>query len=101
MYLRNYKNKPFYKILAGVLVFNFFLHAINMNIQAVKSAEFKKYENEIAILTEEVSNLNFKISTGTSLNVIESKAKSLGFTEFNSEIKVISTSYALNYSNEN
>ncbi len=72
-----------------------------MNIQAVKSAEFKKYENEISILKDDVSNLNFKVSSGSSLSLIEEKAKKLGFTDENTEIKVISTTYALNISNEN
>jgi cell division protein FtsL len=72
-----------------------------MNIQAVKSAEFKKYENEISVLKDEVSNLNFKVSSGSSLSLIENKAKKLGFTEVNSDIQVISTSYALNLSHEN
>jgi len=101
MSLRKFKNKPFYKVLSIVLIANFFLHAVNMNIQAVKSAEFKKYENEISILKDEVSNLNYKVSTGSSLSLIEQKAKNLGFTEVNSDIKVISTTYALNISNEN
>jgi len=101
MSLRKYKNKPFYKIFLVVLIVNFFLHAVNMNIQAVKGAEFKKYENEISVLKDEISNLNFKISTSSSLATIEEKAKKIGFNEVNSEIQVISTSYALKLSNEN
>lgn len=101
MSLRKYKNKPFYKIFFTVLIVNFFLHAVNMNIQAVKGAEFKKYENEISMLKDEISNLNFKVSTSTSLAAIEEKAKKLGFSEVNSEIQVISTSYALKFGNEN
>jgi hypothetical protein len=72
-----------------------------MNVQAVKSAEFKKYENEISILKEDISNLNFKLSNNSSLSVIEERAKKLGFVELNSEVQVISTSYALNTSHEN
>jgi cell division protein FtsL len=101
MSLRKLKNKPFYKLFFTLIVANFFLHAVNMNIQAVKSAEFKKYENEISILKDDVSNLNFKVSSGSSLSLIEEKAKKLGFTDENTEIKVISTTYALNISNEN
>ena len=44
---------------------------------------------------------NFKVSSGSSLSLIENKAKKLGFTEVNSDIQVISTSYALNLSHEN
>jgi hypothetical protein len=101
MSLRKLKNKPFYKIFLIVLLCNFFLHAVNMNVQAVKSAEFKKYENEISILKEDISNLNFKLSNNSSLSVIEERAKKLGFVELNSEVQVISTSYALNTSHEN
>lgn len=101
MSLRKLKNKPFYKLLAFVLVLNFILHAVNMNIQAVKSAEFKKYESEISVLKDDVSNLNYKVSSGSSLSSIEQKARNLGFIEVSSNIKVISTTYALNISNEN
>jgi cell division protein FtsL len=100
MFLRKYKNKPFYKIFFLVLIANFFLHAINMNVQAVKGAEFKKYETEISVLKDEISNLNFKISSSSSLSTIEEKAKKLGFTQINSDIQVISTSYALKIDNE-
>lgn len=101
MSLRNFKNKPFYKIFLVTLLANFLLHAINMNIQAVKSAEYKKYENQISVLNDEISNLNYKISSGSSLASIEDKAKKLGFTELNTEVQVISTSYALNLTHEN
>jgi len=101
MSLRNFKNKPFYKIFFLTLIANFFLHAVNMNIQAVKSAEFKKYENEISVLKDEIANLNFKVSSAGSLSNIEEKAKKLGFTESIADIKVISTSYALNTLYEN
>jgi cell division protein FtsL len=101
MSLRKLKSKPFYKLFFSLIVANFFLHAINMNIQAVKSAEFKKYENEISVLKDDISNLNFKVSTGSSLSLIEEKAKNLGFTEVNSDVKIISTTYALNVNHEN
>lgn len=71
-----------------------------MNVQAVKSAEFKKHDNEISILKDEISDLKYKISTSSSLASIEEKAKKLGFNEVNSEIQVISTSYALKITNE-
>lgn len=101
MSLRNIKNKPFYKLFFGLLIANFLLHAVNMNVQAVKSAEFKKYENQIASLQDDVSNLNFKINSASSLAAIEEKAKKLGFNEINAEVKVISTTYALNLTHEN
>jgi cell division protein FtsL len=101
MSLKKIKKKPFYKILFTIIAANFIMHAINMNIQAVKSADFKKYESEITTLKEDVSNLSFKVSSGGSLSQIEAKAKKLGFSNITTEIKIISTSYALKTSNEN
>lgn len=101
MYLRKIKNKPFFRLIAYILIINFVLSMIDKNIQSVKSSVFKKYENEISILKDDVSNLRFKVSTASSLATIEERAKKIGFIEVNTGIEVITTNYALNLTHEN
>lgn len=101
MFLKREKNKPFYKILIATYVTYFLLNMYSLNTLSVKSAEFKKLENEISALKDSVSSLNFKLSKASSLMEVEQKAKKLGFVKINQDIKVVSASFAYNTSNEN
>lgn len=89
MFSRNFNKNHKLKYLMILMVISFFFQAIGMNNQAVKSAELKKYENEILILKDEVSALNFSVSKASNLANIESKALSLGFVKSSFDIKVI------------
>jgi cell division protein FtsL len=101
MFLRREKNKPFYKILAVTYVVYFLLNMFSLNYLSVKSSEFKDLENQISTLNDSISNMNFKLSKASSLIEVEEKAKKLGFVKIDKDIKVISASFAFNFSNEN
>jgi cell division protein FtsL len=101
MFLRKEKNKPFYKLLVTTYVVYFVLNMISLNFLSVKSAEFKKLETEISSLNDSISNLNFKLSKASSISDVEDRAKKLGFVKINQDIKVISASFAYNFTNEN
>lgn len=78
------------------MIVSFFFQAIGMNNQAVKSAELKNYENEILILRDEVSALNFSVSKASNLTYIESRALDLGFVKSSFDIKVINKNLSYN-----
>jgi cell division protein FtsB len=84
------------KLLISLIVFSFFFQAIGMNIQAVKSAEIKKYEAELLVLEDQVSALNFNISKSSNLETIENKAKILGFVKSYQDLKVINKNLSYN-----
>ena len=73
----------------------------SLNYLSVKSSEFKDLENQISTLNDSISNMNFKLSKASSLIEVEEKAKKLGFVKIDKDIKVISASFAFNFSNEN
>ena len=101
MFLRKEKNKPFYRLLVSTYVVYFVLNMISLNFLSVNSAEFKKLETEISSLNDSISNLNFKLSKASSISDVEERAKKLGFVKINQDIKVISSSFAYNFINEN
>jgi hypothetical protein len=98
MFSRNFNKNHKLKCLVLVMVVSFIFQAIGMNNQAVKSAELKKYENEILILKDEVTALNFSVSKASNLAHIESKALSLGFIKSSFDIKVINKNLSYNTS---
>ena len=101
MFLRNEKNKPIYRLLNATYVVYFVLNMISLNYLSVNSAEFKKLETEISTLNDSISNLNFKLSKASSISDVEDRAKKLGFIKINHDVKVISASFAYNFTNEN
>jgi len=84
------------KLLISLITFSFIFQAIGMNIQAVKSAEIKKYEEELSVIEDQISALNFNISKSSNLESIESKAKNLGFIRSYQDLKVINKNLSYN-----
>jgi cell division protein FtsL len=83
MYLKRETKKFYFKLIIGIYVLVAILNTYSNYILTLNSEKFKKLEERIAILNDEVTDLNFQVSKSASLNEIEKKANKLGFVKIN------------------
>jgi len=81
MYLKRETKKFYFKLLVVTFVLTAILNTYSNYVFTLNSDKFKKLEEKIAILNDEVTDLNFQVSKASSLTEIESKASKLGFVK--------------------
>lgn len=81
MYLKRETKKFYFKIIVGIYVLVAILNTYSNYLLTLNSEKFKKLEERIAVLNDEVTDLNFQVSKASSLNEIEKKAEKLGFVK--------------------
>jgi len=81
MYLKRESKKFYFKILIATYVLVAILNTYSNFVFTLNSEKFKTLEEKIALLNDEVTDLNFQVSKFSSLAEIESKATKLGFVK--------------------
>ncbi len=90
MYLKRESKKFYFKLLIGTYVLVAILNTYSNFVFTLNSEKFKKLEQRISFLNDEVTDLNFQISKSSSLAEIENKASKLGFIK-NVDSKIVET----------
>lgn len=88
MYLKRESKKFYFKLLIGTYVLVAILNTYSNFVFTLNSEKFKKLEQRISFLNDEVTDLNFQISKSSSLAEIENKASKLGFIK-NVDSKIV------------
>lgn len=87
MYLKRETKKFYFKLLIATYILTAILNTYSNYVFTLNSDKFKKLEEKMAVLNDEVTDLNFQVSKASSLNEIENKASKLGFVKIiNSKI---------------
>lgn len=81
MYLKRETKKFYFKLLVVTYVLTAILNTYSNYVFTLNSDKFKKLEERISILNDEVTDLNFQVSKASSLTELETKAGKLGFVK--------------------
>lgn len=95
MYLKRETKKFYFKLLVGTYLLLLVLNTYSNFVFTLNSEKFKKLEERIAVLNDEVTDLNFQVSRESSLSEIEKKAEKLGFIKVTEKVVVEREKFAL------
>jgi len=81
MYLKRETKKFYFKFLIGTYILLAVVNTYSNYVFTLNSEKFKKLEERISVLNDEVTDLNFQVSKASSLTDLQDKAIKLGFVK--------------------